>query len=73
MAHALEHGIVQEFLLQQQLSDLSGRLAAATSECERLKSGREELHYQIRHVHDTLVERTGAIMVACWVAAGLAG
>jgi hypothetical protein len=51
---------LQELLLQSQMTELTERLAVAGSEAERLRQEREELCYQVRHLHDTLAARTGA-------------
>lgn len=45
---------LQEMLLQSQLSELTERLTLAVCEAERLRTERQELQYQIRHLHDTL-------------------
>lgn len=49
----------QEMLLQGQLSELTERLTLAVCEAERLRSERQELQYQIRHLHDTLAAKLG--------------
>jgi hypothetical protein len=44
-------------LLHQQLSELTERLTLAVCEAERLRTERQELQYQIRHLHDTLAAK----------------
>lgn len=48
---------LQEVLLHQQLSELTERLTLAVCEAERLRTERQELQYQIRHLHDTLAAK----------------
>jgi hypothetical protein len=50
---------LQELLLQSQMTELTERLAVAGSEADRLRQEREELCYQVRHLHDTLAAKTG--------------
>lgn len=50
---------LQEMLLQSQLSELTERLTLAVCEAERLRTERQELQYQIRHLHDTLAAKLG--------------
>ncbi|WIA31397.1 hypothetical protein OEZ86_002296 [Tetradesmus obliquus] len=59
---SLKHtnSVLEELLLQSQMTELTERLAVAGSEAERLRNEREELCYQVRHLHDTLAARTGA-------------
>ncbi len=51
----------QELALHGQLSDLTARLTAIAAEAARLREDREELQYQIRHLHDTLAARAGNV------------
>jgi hypothetical protein len=44
-------------LLQSQLAELTERLTLAVCEAERLRTERQELQYQIRHLHDTLAAK----------------
>lgn len=46
-------------MLQSQLTELTERLTLAVAEAERLRSERQELQYQIRHLHDTLAAKLG--------------
>lgn len=48
-----------EVMLQGQLTALTERLALAVCEAERLRDERQELQYQIRHLHDTLAAKLG--------------
>jgi hypothetical protein len=49
--------LLQEVLLQSQLAELTERLTLAVCEAERLRTERQELQYQIRHLHDTLAAK----------------
>ena len=51
----------QELALHGQLSDLTARLTAVAAEAARLREDREELQYQLRHLHDTLAARAGNV------------
>lgn len=51
--------VLQEMLLQSQLTELTERLTLAVCEAERLRTERQELQYQIRHLHDTLAAKLG--------------
>lgn len=63
----LPFSILQELLLQNQISDLTERLAVAGSEMERLREEREELQYQVRYMHDVLAAKTGVRVHVCVV------
>lgn len=62
----------QDLLAQQQLADLSERLAAAADECSRLRSDREELAATIRGLERLAEARPAAAEAAQPAAAGQA-
>ncbi len=62
----------QDLLAQQQLADLSERLAAAAGECSRLRSDREELAATIRGLERLAEARPAAAAAAQPAVAGQA-